>query len=120
MTDDDFSRTRAQVHAAQSGDEEALNELFARYLPRVTRLVAARLGEQWIELANEEDLVQESFVDALKALRGGKVATDGWSSTSIPVAICLDLVKMACEFQGPRPALPGLVLLLQMPCSQGG
>ena len=77
MTDDDFSLTRDQVHAAQSGDAEALNALFERYLPRVTRLVAARLGEQWVELASEEDLVQESFVDALKALRGGKVATDG-------------------------------------------
>jgi RNA polymerase sigma-70 factor (subfamily 1) len=77
VTDADFSLTRAQVDAAQSGDEAALSELFKRYLPRVTRLVAARLGEQWVELAGEEDLVQESFVDALQALRGGKVATDG-------------------------------------------
>ena len=76
MTEDDFSLTRAQVHAAQSGDEVALDDLFQRYLPRVTRLVAARLGEQWAELANEDDLVQESFVDALKALREGQLATD--------------------------------------------
>ena len=77
MTDEDFSLTRDQVRAAQSGDEAALGALFQRYLPRVTRLVAARLGEQWAELASEEDLVQESFVDALKALRGGNLATDG-------------------------------------------
>ena len=40
-------------------------------------LVAARLGEQWAELANQDDLVQESFVDALHALRGGKLTSDG-------------------------------------------
>jgi RNA polymerase sigma-70 factor, ECF subfamily len=77
VTDEDFSLTRDQVRAAQSGDEAALDNLFQRYLPRVTRLVAARLGEQWGELANEDDLIQESFVDALKALRGGKLTTDG-------------------------------------------
>ncbi|MHC4920010.1 MAG: RNA polymerase sigma factor [Planctomycetota bacterium] len=87
MTDTDFSLTRAQVQAAQAGDDAALNDLFQRYLPRVTRLVAARLGKQWAELANEEDLVQESFVDALKALRAGKLATDGdfcnWMATCV-------------------------------------
>ena len=87
MTDEDFSLTRDQVQAAQAGDEAALDDLFRRYLPRVTRLVAARLGEQWAELANEEDLVQESFVDALKALRAGKLTTDGdfcnWMATCV-------------------------------------
>ncbi len=87
MNDIDFSLTRDQVEAAQAGDNAALNDLFRRYLPRVTRLVAARLGEQWGELAGEEDLVQESFIDALKALRAGKVATNGdfcnWMATCV-------------------------------------
>ena len=87
VTDVDFSLTRDQVHAAQAGDEAALNDLFRRYLPRVTRLVAARLGEQWAELANEEDLVQESFVDALKALRDGKLSSNAdfcnWMATCV-------------------------------------
>jgi len=87
LSDTDFSLTRDQVEAAQAGDEAALDDLFRRYLPRVTRLVAARLGKQWAELAGEEDLVQESFVDALKALREGKVTTDGdfcnWMATCV-------------------------------------
>jgi len=87
LTDTDFSLTRDQVRAAQAGDDAALNDLFRRYLPRVTRLVAARLGKQWGELANEEDLVQESFIDALKALREGKLTTDAdfcnWMATCV-------------------------------------
>ncbi len=87
MTDTDFSLTREQVRAAQAGDDAALNDLFQRYLPRVTRLVAARLGNQWAELANEEDLVQESFVDALKAVRERKLTTHAdfcnWMATCV-------------------------------------
>jgi RNA polymerase sigma-70 factor (ECF subfamily) len=84
---DDFSLTRDQVRAAQAGDEAALNDLFRRYMPRVTGLVAARLGERWAELAQADDLVQDSFVDALQALRGGMLATDAdfcnWMATCV-------------------------------------
>ena len=46
MSDDDLSLTAAQVRAAQGGDREAVEQLFARYLPRVTRIVAARIKDR--------------------------------------------------------------------------
>jgi RNA polymerase sigma factor (sigma-70 family) len=73
---DDFSLTRIQVRAAQEGDEAAMEELFRRYLPRVTRIVAARLGRGWRELALEDDVVQETFLDAFTALRDSRIADE--------------------------------------------
>ena len=73
MTAEDFSLTSAQVRAAQDGDREALEELFRRYLPRVTRIVAARMGRGWRELGLDDDIVQETFLDAFAALSSGKI-----------------------------------------------
>ncbi len=76
VTDDPFSLTAAQVHAAQLGDAKATSALFRRYMPRVRRIVAARLGREWHEVATSEDVVQESFIDALVALRGRKLTNE--------------------------------------------
>lgn len=73
----DFSLTTAQVRAAQAGDRDALDQLFARYLPRVTRIAAARLGRNWNELALDDDIAQETFLDAFVALREGRISNDG-------------------------------------------
>jgi RNA polymerase sigma-70 factor, ECF subfamily len=73
VSDDDFSLTTVQVRAAQEGDHAAMDELFRRYLPRVSRIVAARLGRSWRELALEDDVVQETFLDAFAALRDQKI-----------------------------------------------
>jgi len=64
----DPSLTRVQLEAAQGGDGEALDRLFTRYLPRVRAMVAARLGRLQRECADLEDLVQETFRDAVVAL----------------------------------------------------
>ena len=82
MTAEDFSLTAMQVRAAQDGDDSAMEELFRRYLPRVARIVAARLGCRWTEVAIEDDVVQETFLDAFAALRGGQIVDEaafcGW------------------------------------------
>jgi RNA polymerase sigma factor (sigma-70 family) len=82
VSPDDFSLTTMQVRAAQDGDHEAMNELFRRYLPRVTRIVASRLGCRWKEVDIEDDVVQETFLDAFAALRDGQIVDDaafcGW------------------------------------------
>ena len=57
MTAEDFSLTTAQVRVAQDGDRAALEDLFRRYLPRVARIVAARMGRGWRELGLDVDLV---------------------------------------------------------------
>ncbi len=68
MLPDDISLTQQQVRAAQDGDREALEALFARYLPRVRRLVASRMGHTARDFADREDLVQETLKDAVEGM----------------------------------------------------
>lgn len=61
--------TQRQLRSAQDGDRSALEALFARYLPRVRAMVAARMGRTLRGLADLDDLVQETLQDALLGLR---------------------------------------------------
>lgn len=56
------------VSRAQTGDREARERLFARYYPRVFRVVRARLGARLRALETPEDIVQNTFLAALSAL----------------------------------------------------
>lgn len=56
----------ALVSAAQRGDREAFGLLVARYAPRILGLTTRMLGSP----ADGEDLAQETFVAAYKALPG--------------------------------------------------
>ncbi|MEQ1892264.1 MAG: sigma-70 family RNA polymerase sigma factor [Planctomycetota bacterium] len=56
------------VTRAQAGDGEARERLFARYYPRVFRIVRARLGVGLRALESPEDIVQNTFLAALAAL----------------------------------------------------
>ena len=76
MTGEDFSLTTAQVRAAQDGDREALEDLFRRYLPRVARIVSMRMGQGWREVGLDDDIAQETFLDAFAALKNGKIRDD--------------------------------------------
>jgi RNA polymerase sigma-70 factor (subfamily 1) len=77
LQDDAFSQTTRQVQAARSGDKEALNHLLARYLPWVRQTVALRLGRPLRECADLEDIVQESLIDAFRALDQLAVGSEG-------------------------------------------
>ncbi len=56
------------VARAQAGDGEAKERLFARYYPRVFRVVRARMGVGLRALEAPEDIVQNTFLAALSAL----------------------------------------------------
>ncbi len=74
---EDFAQTTMMVRAAQGGDRDALERLFARYLPRVRRIVAARMGRSLRDLAAEDDLVQESLLDAFRAISAQSLTSEG-------------------------------------------
>lgn len=57
------------VERARNGDVEARERLFARYYPRVFRVVRARLGARLRSVEAPEDIVQNTFVAALGALQ---------------------------------------------------
>lgn len=77
MPETDFNLTEIQVRAAQTGDAAALSELFQRYLPRVRRIVANRIGERVQQFASCEDIVQETLKDALCGIRKLEQNSDG-------------------------------------------
>src|SRR6185295_15062539 len=56
------------VARAQAGDADAKERLFARYYPRVFRVVRARMGVGLRALEAPEDIVQNTFLAALSAL----------------------------------------------------
>jgi RNA polymerase sigma factor (sigma-70 family) len=53
---------------AQSGDDEALNRLLARYLPRLRRWAKGRLPAGLRSMLDTGDLVQEAIINALPHL----------------------------------------------------
>lgn len=77
MTADSFQETLILVERAQQDDATAVQELFARYLPRVRRIAALRLGKTTKELVDVDDLTQEVILTALRKLDLFDVRSDG-------------------------------------------
>jgi RNA polymerase sigma-70 factor (ECF subfamily) len=73
----DIPDTLALVRRSQENDLVARDELFTRYLPRVRAIVAMKLGRRVSDLAQEEDIVQESMLHALRGLGTFQPRSDG-------------------------------------------
>ncbi len=82
-----IQNTMHLVERAQSQDESALRELFERYLPRVRRIAALRLGRISVDLTDVDDITQEAMTDAFRALDDFDVGSDGkfcnWLATLV-------------------------------------
>jgi RNA polymerase sigma-70 factor (ECF subfamily) len=63
---EDFETTWFLVESAKTGDRRALEDLFARYLPRVRRIVALRMGCPIAKFAEFDDIVQNTLLKAFK------------------------------------------------------
>ena len=97
--DDDRRKSESQVQVHRTlfqlkkvkdeQDSSALNSIFGRYLPRVQRMVASRLGLRLSRIADVDDIVQETVTAAFASLRDDKVEfhTDGalhdWLATIV-------------------------------------
>lgn len=62
---------------AQAGDEVALNQLLARYLPRLERWATGRLPVWARDLCDTRDLVQETLIRSFKGLGRFDARGDG-------------------------------------------
>lgn len=60
--------TRLLLSRAQEGNQEAYDRLFTRYYPRVLRIVRSRMGAALREHEEPEDIVQQTFVEAVRDL----------------------------------------------------
>jgi RNA polymerase sigma-70 factor (ECF subfamily) len=65
------------LQRAQAGDQEALELLMARYVPRLTRWARGRLPRWARDIAETSDLVQETLLQTLKRLDRFDVRGEG-------------------------------------------
>ena len=88
---------------ARAGDHEALNALAARYLPRLRRWASGRLPRQTRDLAETDDLVQDSMLQTFKRLDRIDVEHEGALQAYLRQAIMnriLDHVRHAARAPG--------------------
>ena len=64
----EFSTTVCLVRAAQSGDDQAVDALFSRYLPRVRQIVALRMGWGLRRFLEIDDVTQDVFLKVFRNL----------------------------------------------------
>lgn len=72
-----FARTTYLVQQAQAGNREALDDLFARYAPRVFRIVALRLGRTAKDFRDVEDVAQDALLNLFQKLDRFQHRTEG-------------------------------------------
>jgi RNA polymerase sigma factor (sigma-70 family) len=65
------------LRQAQAGDEQALDDLLARYLPRLQRWASGRLPSGIRTMNDTGDIVQDAVINALRNLKGLEIRTDG-------------------------------------------
>ena len=72
----DLPSTIFLIRQAKAGENEALDKLFARYYPRVRKIVRLRLGKNLLGVLDETDILQETFVAAIKAFKNFEVRNE--------------------------------------------
>ena len=65
------------LQRARLGDADALNELFARYLPSLRRWARGRLPSWTRDLRDTDDVVQDTLVQTLRNLDGFRPRHEG-------------------------------------------
>src|SRR5262245_17857787 len=68
--DASWESTLSLLTRARSGDEQAVNDLFARYIPTLRRWASGRLPHWARDLADTPDLVQETLIQVFKKMDG--------------------------------------------------
>jgi RNA polymerase sigma-70 factor (subfamily 1) len=78
MTDPSHAQTLLELRAAQAGDREAAERLFTRYRDRLLQIVSLLLAKRRGDLLeDEEDIVQESLLEAFLNLQGFEPRSEG-------------------------------------------
>lgn len=66
--DEGWQSTLSLLTRARAGDQDALDDLFARYIPSLRRWASGRLPRWARDLADTPDLVQETVVQVFKKI----------------------------------------------------
>jgi RNA polymerase sigma-70 factor (ECF subfamily) len=88
---------------ARAGDSQALEDLIARYLPRLRRWASGRLPASARERDDTDDLVQETVIKTLRKLEGFDPRHAGALQGYLRQAV-LNRIRDAIRRQQRRPA----------------
>lgn len=98
------------VHRAQGGDREALERLIARYYERVRPIVRARVGPRLRTRLDSTDLLQETFVEAVRMFDRFEVRDESslirWLSRIAELRVREAVQKMKAAKRDPRREVP--------------
>lgn len=95
------------VARAQAGDEQALNTLAARWLPRLRRWATGRLPAWARDLADTQDVVQETVFQAFKGISRFEVRGEGALQAYLRQAV-MNRIRMEIRRVGRRPSSEAL------------
>ncbi len=91
------------LERAKHGDEHAVNLLAARWLPRLRRWAAGRLPHWDLDLADNQDVVQETVYQAFRRIDGFEIRGEGALQAYLRQAV-LNRIRMEIRRVGRRPA----------------
>jgi RNA polymerase sigma-70 factor (ECF subfamily) len=97
----------ALIERAKHGDEEAVNLLLERYLPRLRRWASGRLPDWARDLADTQDLVQETAFRAFRRLGSFEVRGEGALQAYLRQAL-LNRISLEIRRVGRKPP-PGAI-----------
>jgi RNA polymerase sigma-70 factor (ECF subfamily) len=92
---------------ARAGDRTALDRLMARYLPRLRRWASGRLPRWARDVADTQDLVQETLLQSFKHIDKFEVRGDGALQAYLRQSV-MNRIRDEFRRAGRRPALEPL------------
>jgi RNA polymerase sigma-70 factor (ECF subfamily) len=90
------------LERAQAGDRDALEALIGRYLPRLQRWASGRLPAWARDVAETQDLVQETIVQAFKRVDRFEIRGDGAFHAYLRQAL-INRIRAEIRRAGRRP-----------------
>ena len=97
-----WESTLSLLTRARAGDDEALNDLFARYLPILRRWASGRLPRWARDLADTPDLVQETLIQVFKKMEGFEHRGEGALQAYLRQAV-MNRIRNEIRNAGNRP-----------------
>ena len=110
MADTFNYQTQRLISLAKGGDESALGRLFKVYGERVRRIVRLRMGRELRSRMESMDLVQDSFISALRGLEHFTYRNEGdflrWMATIAENRIRDNVEKLHANKRDIRKEIP--------------
>jgi RNA polymerase sigma-70 factor (ECF subfamily) len=99
--------TQDLLQRASAGDEQAIDQLFARYAPALNRWASGRLPKGLRDIADTQDIVQDAMLQTFRNLGGFEYRGEGGFHAYLRQAI-LNRVKEEIRRKLRRPISTGL------------